>query len=358
MKIVFICYDGINQPSSRVRCYDFSKYLNRLGHNTEVFSFKDHLNAPYDGGESYKTPNIIRLSLLFKAFFRLLKYDKNTIFYVQKAGFHSLGPLLVHKIQGNKLVLDYDDYEFESKGLSNWIFKKITKNASICIAASNSLKDFLSKYHKHVFYIPTGVDLNKFQNKNKLRNHKKLRFVWTGFLNKKEIKDDLLFFLQCFDEVSKKYDRLQLDLIGGGPYMGDIISWLKDNEVKNILYLGKMDSSEIPGQLLHYDVGIFPLIHDDIYNRSKSPTKLFEYMASDIVPFTTNIGEFKFILKDEENGIVSSSDKTCIIKKMVWIINNRNKLDSISLNARKTVEAKYNLGVLSKDLEKILMKIK
>ena len=205
-KILFISHDGKEMPGTLVRCYGFANELNKLGYEAGVLSFKDHLGARFHGPEGYKTsfPRII-LELI-KAVSSLIKTDRRTIFFVHKAGFHSLAPFLVHLVKGNKIIMDYDDYEYYKMPVKNVPFYLFLLSSTCCIAASKFLQKFLSmKTVKNVYYLPGGVNASEYR-KEKVRKRKGVVFVWIGIIGDAFVADNVLFLIECFKEV-RKYNK-------------------------------------------------------------------------------------------------------------------------------------------------------
>ena len=87
---------------------------------------------------------------------------------------------------------------------------------------------------------------------------------------------------------------------------------------------------------------------------SKSPTKLFEYMAAGLVPISTDVGEASHVLKNHENGILCEGTADSFRDAINWLADNKRKMHILGTNARKTVEEGYSIQVLSAKLDRIL----
>jgi len=72
MKVIFIGHSGYNYPHVRVRCYQFSEVIKKLGMETEVLSFRDHL-APNRWTEEimYDLKDIHKIYLTLKSTFEI-----------------------------------------------------------------------------------------------------------------------------------------------------------------------------------------------------------------------------------------------------------------------------------------------
>jgi glycosyltransferase involved in cell wall biosynthesis len=119
---------------------------------------------------------------------------------------------------------------------------------------------------------------------------------------------------------------------------------------------GWIPPDEIPDYLSHIDIGLLPLVQDTKFNKSKSPTKLFEYMAMAKPTVSSNIGEAAEIIQDGENGFLAK-DKEEFIKKMQILIEDSTLRQEMGDKACKTIENNYSLKVLGKRLYEILRTI-
>lgn len=355
-KILFYCYNGKELPSSRVRCYHFAKILQENNLNTEVVSCKDDLRAEYDGPESNKMSNWQRIKVLIRATKRLLKENKNTIFYVQKTGFHVFAPVLLHKIKGNKIILDYDDYEYDEQNkLSTFFFKTAVKNAEFCVAASKQLEELLKKFHEKVYYIPTGADLNEFQmrktqnKKNTAQKNKNIKIYWGGIIGSDEMLETLKKLVSGFANTTQK-STLQIG--SSGERLEKLKEFCKQQNITNTSFLPWLSRQELLKKLDEMDIGLMPLFQNNAYNNSKSPTKLFEYLAKGMITISSSVGEMNHIINEGENGFLAK-DEHEFIQKLEYATKNYDKLEKMRNNARETAE-KYSIQALCKELYDIV----
>jgi len=353
-KVLFLSYDGKEMPGAKARCYDFAEKLSKLDVKTEVFSFKDDLNASYHGPYSRKTSNFERLKLLLKATKHMMKEDKQTIIFVHKAGFHCMAAVFLHWLKGNKLIMDYDDYEYESSLLSKFFFNRMIKNSEICIAASRALEKFLkTKTNKPVFYLPAGTDAGIFKPK-KTKKNKKITFAWVGILGDKDALDNVLFILDCFEELNKKVKNVKLELRADGPYSDEVKEKISTENIKNVEIIGWV--KDLSKYLSRIHIGLIPLVNKNMYNASKSPGKFFQYMSMELPVICTDYGEPKNIISNGETGLIAK-DKSEFIKSMILLAKNSSLRKKLGQNARKLVLEKYDQKVLVRQLKEIINSI-
>ncbi|OGL42559.1 MAG: hypothetical protein A2149_07305 [Candidatus Schekmanbacteria bacterium RBG_16_38_11] len=385
MKVVFIGHSGYNYPHVRVRCYNFCEAIKKLGMDAEVLSFKDQL-APqrYTEEIMYDLKDISKLYLTLKAI-RKLWNKKDHIFYIQKILFHASAPLLLSKLGRNRYIFDCDDWDakycslYKNKFLNKFFFghstntdkfgniiesdyeiilKDIASKAVACVVSSHALKESLSKFSEKVYYVPTGVDENKFRKKETKKNTK-VRFCWLGIVWGDVIFDNIVFLLHCFSQVKRSNKDIELKIVGSGQYMHRV------KELINLIYKNDdievtewINPAKIPDFLSSVDVGLLPLIQqENIWINSKSPTKLFEYMAMEIPTVSSRVGEIKHVIEDGVDGFLAS-DKEEFISKMENLAGNQSLRKEMGVKAREKIEQKYCLTVLGKEIFNILKELK
>ncbi len=362
-KIIFITREGYRLSGARVRCYNFAKALRLYGVDTEVFSFADNLGAKYAEEES-EMSYLDKIKYNIKAFKALLKKEKDAIFFMQRLNYHTLGPFIASLINKNKFIFDCDDWNIRENpayyfgyfpsSKMEFFTRKIASYADMCITASLFLKNYLEKFNNRVYYIPTGVDAEFFRPKNNHKDNSKVIFSWIGTAYHKEMCENIKFILDCFSALADKYDNIFMNIAGEGKYFIEINAYIASSKHKNRIKIDNwIPPDEIPGYLSNIDIGLLPLIQDTKFNRAKSPTKLFEYMAMAKPTISSNIGEPSYIINDGNNGFLANS-KGEFIEKMIMLIDSLILRNNIGDNARKLAETNYCLKVLTKQLYDIL----
>lgn len=378
MKIIFIGHSGYNYSHVRVRCYNFSSALKKMGMDTEVFSYKDHLLSPqYDEEVMYALSDKRKIQLSVKALFKLFS-EKDNIFYIQKLLFHSAVPFFLSRMGRNRYILDCDDWDgthgvlFKTQALNRLFFgmqgktdkygnindadyERIllhyAKSALCCIASSHLLKEILSSVNEKTYYLPTGVDILKFNNNSNKKDDGTITFCWTGVVWGDVIFDNILFLLHCFSTLKKKYGNIRLKILGGGQYMHrvkEIISMIYSND--EIEILNPVPPDDVPKFLSSVDVGVVPLIQkNDRWINSKSPTKLFEFMACGMPVVASRCGENRYVINDGKDGFLASG-KDEFIKKMEILITDNRLRKEMGENAVRTISEKYSLNILGEKL--------
>lgn len=350
-KVLFVSYDG--KPFNGPRAHWFAKIFNQLGLETEVFSLKDDLGASYHGPESYKTGNIERAKLFIKCTLRLLKEPSSTKLIVIKAGFHSLSAAILSTIKGNKIILDYDDYEYDEQfSIRNLLFKIILKKSCAVVAASKFLQEFiLAKTKKPVYHIPGGINAQEvIPLKNKTKE-KLYTFTWMGNVSDEEVLNNIFFLMDCFKEVHSTNPKTRLHLRASGELVKKIEERLTKGEDKNIKIISWIEN--VSEYLATVHCGLFPLINKTKYNAAKCPGKVFTYMSAGLPVICTDFGESQLIIKNNQNGFLTDG-KEGFVKIMLQLSKNSELNNNIGKEARKTIEQEFDINKLAEKYKMII----
>ncbi|MFC1710016.1 glycosyltransferase, partial [Candidatus Omnitrophota bacterium] len=272
----------------------------------------------------------------------------------------------VSKIKNVPMIFDMDDWDArEDIGYYFGVFPKskaehltriFASKCIFCIASSLFLRDYLSRFNKKVYYLPTGVDMEKF-SPSAFKENVDFTFSWHGSVNRVELLEYLKFIIDCFLTLHGKYSFLKLHIAGDGVFGERLAELIKGYSCENLEYRGGINHEDIPDYLDRIDVGLVPLLGNSYFNLSKSPVKLFEYMAMRKPTVSSNIGEAAHIIKDGVNGFLADT-KEEFIAKMEKLIENSSLRRQMGVSARDTIEKNYSHDVLEGQLYDILSSIK
>ncbi|MFC1666701.1 glycosyltransferase [Candidatus Omnitrophota bacterium] len=361
MKIIFVTREGYNLAGARIRAYNFSKELRRRGIDAEVLSYADKLGAK-DGiyeasmGLSEKIKHNI-------AAYRKLCCHKDAIIVLQRVNYHSFAPLLTCIIKRNRLVLDIDDWEtredprylfgFYPTSKAEYLTRRIARLADFCITGSLYLKDYILRFNKEVHYIPSCVNTEFFCPNGINRKAEDVKFAWIGTLHRRDDVENVKFIIDCFKRVNARSIDISLDIVGDGIYRQEIERYISGCTLKHkINFIGWVHPDKMPSYLEDIDIGLFPLIQNTRFNLSKSPTKLFEYMAMKKPTVSSRMGEAMAIVEDEKDGFLAN-DKGDFIHKMEILAKDISLRREMGYKARAKVTENYSLSFAGDKLSRV-----
>lgn len=355
MKFLFITREGRVNPGARIRCWGFSEKLKEKGLNSSVFSFVDTLGAR-SGKDDANFTSIEKLQYSCKGFRAFLKEAQNSVFIINRFNYHAIPAWLVAGLRGRPFVFDMDDWEArEGRGSkTEYLTRLFAKRSVFCIAASRYLKDYLLQFNSNVYYIPTAVDTDKFKPSS-YKEKKDFIFSWHGSINRIELIGYLEFITECFLSLYEKHPFIKLYIAADGIFSKELVKLIRKYNCEKIIYKGWLDCDDIPSYLDDVDCGLVPLLDKTRFNLSKSPVKLFEYMAKAKPVIASRVGEASCVIKSGYNGFLASS-KHEFVKNMEKLIKDPQLAKDVGTVARKEVEKDYSLNILGERFVRIVEK--
>lgn len=360
MKIIFVTREGYHLAGGRIRSYNFAKELARHGIETEVLSYADNLGAKdgiYESSMGFRQ----KLKYNFLAY-KKLSAEKNAVIVLQRVNYHSFAPFLSCILGKNRLVLDMDDWEIREKpgylfgiyptSKAEYFTRRIISLSDFCIAGSSYLDNYMRQFKKEVYCIPSCVDTDLFQPVEGKKSNI-IKFAWIGTLHRKDDVENVKFIIDCFEELKNTINNVFMEITGDGIYRREILSYVSNCCAKENINLNSwIHPDKMPFYLQDIDIGLFPLIQNTKFNLSKSPAKLFEYMAMGKAAVSSELGEAAAIIKDGTDGFLAK-DKKSFIDRMRLLVKDAELRENIGQNARKKILQNYSLNIAGKKLHAI-----
>jgi glycosyltransferase involved in cell wall biosynthesis len=108
----------------------------------------------------------------------------------------------------------------------------------------------------------------------------------------------------------------------------EVVKWLPPERVPNFINAS--------------DIGVIPLVREKDYNRAKSPTKLFEFMACGKPCVSSPVGEIPGIVEHGENGLLARNLES-FVEGIRGLFENPGARMKMGIRARRTIEQRYSL---------------
>jgi len=322
-----------------------------MGVDASVLSFWDDL-AGYTGLPPFRISLARRTYLLFQALMAVVHRRAGII--IAQRPFYEFLPLVLLKLtypRSLTIWADVDDWIFDySLDMSRpsitfrdtlRFHTPITKG---CIVASEHLQKEMRKYFSTVEIIPTFPDTQVFkplQARSPLRDAGKVVFSWIGTLLMETVVEDILFLVRVLDSL--KDERVVLEVVGDGRYLEPIRAQTSRLTTAAVVFKGWMDPAAVPDYIATIDIGLYCLTARNDFNMSRSPTKLFEYMACGKPTVSTRYGEAAGFIEHGETGLLAE-DFEQFTQCCASLVNDPSLRSCIGLKARKKIEEEYNMA--------------
>lgn len=235
----------------------------------------------------------------------------------------------------HNLVTFYSKYNYYLSGLTYGFFDCV-------IFVSQEVGEIIKKVQKGWFYktkkgvtILNGIDTAKFSNAHRLQERKdRLTVGLVARFRPQKRVDKWVEVAAAIRKISTNVDFL---MVGDGPDDEMLRQKIKEHHLENII--------QLPGQLsdtvkAYQQIDIFLLTSDF----EGLPLALMEAMSSGAVPVISNVGGIKQLQFHDFGFKYDEFDAPAIAEKIVDYLNNQDKFNKESFNARAFIEEKYSLN--------------
>ena len=263
----------------------------------------------------------------------------------------------------------WPDAAIEMGELKNKHFRKFSfalerqlyKKADKIIAVTQRFKErIITKgfLEEKICVIRNGSDM-QFEKKtiaksfeSKFKSNNEFIIIYAGILgiaqNIKTILDTAIIL---------KKENINFLLIGSGPEERILKDYSKQNNIKNVKFIGQVPKNNISDYMSLADCGIIPLKNIPVFETT-IPSKIFDYMSANLPILLGVKGEAKEILDESKAGICfEPDDSKDLAKKILHLSKNKNEIEEMSKYGRQFVEENFNRNILAEKLEQELVRI-
>ena len=193
--------------------------------------------------------------------------------------------------------------------------------------------------------IPDKATTVKQRNQNK-----KTVFAIIGSVYSLKAQD---IFLQAVSMLEHR-DKLEFWIIGK-MYDTNYCQSIREMaaSINCVKILGELTRTEIGNLFSDIDI-LVCASHEETLSMTIVEAMMYGKIC--IVTDTTGVAEY---MEDKINGfVIPCNNPNALRKKMEWIIHNKNKLNTIEDNARKTYEIYFNMETFGKNLKNALSEMR
>ena len=291
--------------SSRLRFYQYSSVLRRVGYSLDFFSFINDIDL--SGKYIYTNYPWFRIIYFYFRRFRIMLRSSNySLVWIEKESLPFF-PLWVELglLRCTPYVLDYDDAVFHTYDCHRWAIVRmiygrrldgLMAHAQLVVCGNQYLAERATKSGaKWVEILPTVIDLDRYPIPRQIHHYASptpTRLVWIGSPSSAKYLQLIYVVLR---ELSTRFNFV-LRVIGADVQIDGVqiecVQWTEESEV--------MALSECT-------VGLMPLF-DSPWERGKCGYKLIQYMACGLPVVASGVGVNKEIVKEGINGFLAHSD--------------------------------------------------
>lgn len=217
------------------------------------------------------------------------------------------------------------------------IVRFLNRRFTARMAVSPVAADYAQKFYPGKYEIvPNGVDISRFSPEGKNLEEfgdGKVNILFVGRLDPRK---GVLHLLQAYQQLTKKFANLRLIIVGDGPQKEKALSFVNENKLKNVEFLGKVSAEKVPVCYRTADIYCSPALFGESFG-----IVLIEAMATG-VPVVAYANEgYRLVLKDKpfSDFLVEPGDVEGLAQALEVLIKDaglRKKLGKAGLQeARK-----------------------
>jgi glycosyltransferase involved in cell wall biosynthesis len=272
--------------------------------------------------------------------------------------------IIASMAKNNKIKLIATIHGSDLFPLKNSLFKSlqrnVLKNCDLCTANSEATKNELVKrfpeFKNKIIVIPMGVDVQLFNKKNiksKRYSNKKI-ILFVGRLNEQKGID---YLIKAMPKVNESIKNAKLLIIGEGEYKIKLNELIKSMKIDNVELLGAASKKELADYYNLADVFVLPSITSRIGTEGQGLV-LLEAMACGTPVIGTYTGGIRFLIKNNENGmLVNERNEVELAKNIIKILSDGRLSSRLSKNGIKFVRNNYSWEIIAKKFDDLYRKL-
>lgn len=224
--------------------------------------------------------------------------------------------------------------------------KKLAQMVDAAICVSAEMEEYARNYLgiNNSITVPNGSDPEMFKPQGSGANvydQQKFKVIWSGSTEYKWQGYSIA------EELAKRLKEIDNQIL--------LVLTAEGESNNNILYLGRVSYQAMPTYMAFADVGLCIYHKIDFYPKFYfSPLKLFDYMASGLPVIGNDIGQIKYILEENRNGLLTDGSIDDIAEKIHYLKNNKAIASDMGMRSREAVVKKYNWERVTTEIENLL----
>jgi len=242
-------------------------------------------------------------------------------------------------LKGPKVVLEMND------GLWLPFFRKygwedlnaILTVADAVICENECIADYARHHNRSVHVVPDSPQLPLFE---KFRNsvQRDPAKVVIGWIGSQETANALYHILEPLEELFARHSNLHLRVVGAAAEN------LPRFENVRCTHLAAYDQETMVREALGFDIGIFPLFHNQDA-LSRGTLKAMIFMSAEVATIAERVGENPKLIQDGTNGLLAATSNEWL-EKLDWLVTHPAERKLIAGHGLETIRQKFDTPVV------------
>lgn len=184
-------------------------------------------------------------------------------------------------------------------------------------------------------------------------NHS-FRLIYHGTITQRYGMEVLI---EAIKLASEKIPDIHLTLQGRGEFLDDTVRLVHELGIQQNVQINAtiISTEELPALIRMADVGVVPN-QNDLFTGDLLPTKLMEYIALDIPVIASRTRVISQYFDESAIQFFTPGDSESLAQEIVYLYNNRERLDEQVLNYKKFTEV-FSWSSISKNYVDLIGKL-
>ncbi len=294
----------------------------------------------------------------YKQACKIIETEKPDVLYERFGGYsgiklaHRYKIPIVLEINGPGQVVKWE-WRRKHSPLYSWMIKRWErlhcKGADAVIAVTPFLKKYVKDLgisEEKVFFIPNGVDTNKFypDNLKSAAIRKKYRVEGkkvVGFVGGIRKFHGLNILIDSIKTVAKEAPDVHFLIVGDGPPREAIEQQARDLGVDSlVIFTGSVPYNDVPAYINAMDITVSPWLKREKFEYLA--IKLYEYMAIGKPVVASGDSDMHTVIEDYKNGlIVEPGNSRQLAHAILELLKDKDLRKRLGSAGRRMVEEEY-----------------
>ena len=186
----------------------------------------------------------------------------------------------------------------EGKVVQKIFINKLKNKQCYLVGTTKTSFNELEQINNNSIYLPNCVDIDRFYPK-----YEEVEQIVVGYAGMLETYGFDKGMLNSTFEMLKLMDNIyfKVVIIGGPEYKINEIKKVVSKSIhsENFQFIDRLPQGELAEQIRRFDIGLVPYPNNKHTNLYASPLKIFEYLASGVIPLVSDLTAHKEIELDE-----------------------------------------------------------
>jgi glycosyltransferase involved in cell wall biosynthesis len=235
--------------------------------------------------------------------------------------------LLISKIFRTEIIVFWRGWNFNNENYLKFPYSIVTKlllKSDKTIVLYSEIGNSLKKlgYENKVFELTTMVSDLAFNYQIKTQEQDIFKLI---FLSRVESYKGVYELLKAYAILKKRYPDFELIIAGNGNEHQNLLNLVKENDVKDVTFVGYVKGDEKYSLLASGNLFVFPSYSEGM------PNSVLEAMAVGLPIVTTPVGGINdFFVEDDMGSFIKIKDVNSIVEKVECLYLNKNLRQQIS----------------------------